>query len=70
MIAVAQNLKLQETVMSTKSASKVYKAIVDRAKILTKRVKLRFGKSHKFLGQWFKRFERYTKKTLGGGGTN
>ena len=51
--------------MSTKSARKVYKAIIDRAKILTECVKLIFGKSHKFVGQLLIRFKRYAME--GGG---
>ena len=34
------------------SARKVYLAIIDRAKILTERVKVIFGKSRKFVGQF------------------
>ena len=54
-IAVTHHLRslvvMTGTVMSAKSVSKVYKAIINRANILTEHVKLIFGKNHKFFGQ-------------------
>ena len=47
--AVTHNLYQPETVMSAKSASKVYKVITNWAKILTERVKLTFGKSKEII---------------------
>jgi len=35
----------------SKSACKVYSAKIDQAKNLTERVKIKFGKSHKFVSQ-------------------
>ena len=52
---------------TTKSARKVYKAIFDRAEILTERVKLILGNSFKLIGQGLKLFLRYVKKIKGGG---
>ena len=60
-IAVAYNPLRLETVMSTKNAKKYTKQL-SVGKILTARVKLIFGKSHKFISQYLKRFFPFAKK--------